>query len=338
MTKHPNQRKPSRWRWPRRITLVLLAGVLLTIASSWILQWRGFQASATSTSWRLDASVLYSFPTWQYAGDGVFNVYGFNDFDARWFTPAPIDIHHVPDLSWYVIDDKDSSYIRRNEWDYSTPVLRPLEPPGHPVVSSIHVYGSHNQHTFNLFNEIKPERALDLEPLDPGWLSAERCLDVKPGWFAASSFLRGHDESLHALHRPVERWSAQRCGWPMHAMMTEQYAIGPRPPIERVEDMPLVSLRHGLKGGLILHHQPQHPMLHPLGHHSLPLMPLWPGFATNTAAYAGTIALLWLTIAGGTHLLGTKKRRRKRGLCEACGYDIQGLTTCPECGNARAPA
>lgn len=115
-------------------------------------------------------------------------------------------------------------------------------------------------------------------------------------------------------------------------MMTEQYAIGPRPPIERVQDMPLISLRHGLRGGLILHHQPQHPMLHPLGHHSLPLMPLWPGFAVNTAFYAASIATLWLTIGGGLHLLGTKKRRRKRGLCESCGYDIQGLPTCPECG------
>lgn len=115
-------------------------------------------------------------------------------------------------------------------------------------------------------------------------------------------------------------------------MMIEQYAIGPRPPIERVQGMPLASLRHGIRGGLILHHQPQHPMLHPLGHYSLPLMPLWPGFAINTLFYSACVATLWLAFATTRHAVNRKRRRRARGLCESCGYDITGLTQCPECG------
>lgn len=331
----PTQHKPRWRRWTRRVLIVLLAGVLLTVASSWVLQWRSFRASATSSQWSIDPSVLYFPPTWTYIGNGVFDAGDFIVIEPRSITPTPIDVHHIPDLQWYVVEYEDRTYIRRNEWDHSRLVDRALEPPGYPVVANIHLYGSNNQHTYTLFNKIKPERAIDPDARDLNWSLAVRCLDFYPGWFAASSFRRSRDQSLHALHRPVERWSAQRCGWPMHAMMTEQYAIGPRPPIERVQDMPLISLRHGLRGGLILHHQPQHPMLHPLGHHSLPLMPLWPGFAINAAFYAACLAALWLTIGGGVHLLGTKKRRRKRGLCESCGYDIQDLTTCPECGNPR---
>lgn len=331
MTNHPKQRKPSRWRWPRRITLILLAGVLLTIASSWFAQWRAFRVSATNARWVMDINGYYIIPTYHHVGDGKYKAnWGPGTPDPP--TPqSPVDIHHVPDLLWYIVDGRDRTYIHRNEWDHSRPTQRSLEPPGYPVIPHFKLSKPVYAHGAQLFDDIKPRMAI--KPDDTAdWFRSERYFDLNPGWFAASSFRRIRDQSLHALHRPVERWSAQRAGWPTHAMMTEQYAIGPRPPIERVQDMPLASLRHGLRGGLILHHQPQHPMLHPLGHHSLPLMPLWPGFAVNTAFYAASIATLWLTIGGSTHLLGTKKRRRKRGLCESCGYDIQGLETCPECG------
>lgn len=197
------------------------------------------------------------------------------------------------------------------------------------------MFKSKLQQAWRRYDAVAPEQAIDPEPLKSDWFWAERYFDLRPGWFAASSFRRSNNESLHALHRPVERWSAQRAGWPMHAMMTEQYAIGPRPPIERMQDMPIMSLRHGLRGGLILHHLPQHPMLHPLGHQSLPLVPVWPGFPVNTLFYAACITTLWLTAAGTHYALGTKRRRRKRGQCEACGYDLTGLTTCPECGAGR---
>ncbi len=62
---------------------------------------------------------------------------------------------------------------------------------------------------------------------------------------------------------------------------------------------------------------------------SLPLQPVWPGFATNTVFYA---AILWLLAFGPS----TARRiiRRKRGLCIKCGYDLRGAEheVCPECG------
>ena len=61
----------------------------------------------------------------------------------------------------------------------------------------------------------------------------------------------------------------------------------------------------------------------------LPLQPLWPGFAINTAFYA---AILWLLTLGPF----TARRfiRRRRGHCIKCGYDLRGAEheQCPECG------
>ncbi len=59
----------------------------------------------------------------------------------------------------------------------------------------------------------------------------------------------------------------------------------------------------------------------------IPLYPLWTGLALNTLVYTAVLypLVLW-------HKAGRRKRRRKRGLCERCSYDITGQTTCPECG------
>lgn len=61
----------------------------------------------------------------------------------------------------------------------------------------------------------------------------------------------------------------------------------------------------------------------------LPLRPIWPGFAINTAFYA---AILWLLTFGSF----TARRiiRRKQGRCINCGYDLRGTAQmiCSECG------
>jgi hypothetical protein len=63
----------------------------------------------------------------------------------------------------------------------------------------------------------------------------------------------------------------------------------------------------------------------------VPLRPLWPGFAVNTLFYA---AVLWFIFAipGGVKRL----RRRAKGWCIHCGYDLRGAShdRCPECGKA----
>ena len=63
----------------------------------------------------------------------------------------------------------------------------------------------------------------------------------------------------------------------------------------------------------------------------LPVWPLWRGFALNTALYG--------TLAAGVVLVPrsmVRDRRRRRGLCELCGYEAGTAPVCPECGSARA--
>lgn len=59
----------------------------------------------------------------------------------------------------------------------------------------------------------------------------------------------------------------------------------------------------------------------------LPIVPVLPGFALNVIAYA-TIA--WLVLFAPR--LYVRHVRRCEGQCAACGYDLAGLSSCPECG------
>ena len=62
---------------------------------------------------------------------------------------------------------------------------------------------------------------------------------------------------------------------------------------------------------------------------TLPLRPVWTGFAINTVLYA---------LLGGLLFNGPFQLRRliryNRGLCTKCGYDLRGNSgaVCPECG------
>jgi hypothetical protein len=60
---------------------------------------------------------------------------------------------------------------------------------------------------------------------------------------------------------------------------------------------------------------------------SLPLMPLWPGFAIDVALHA---VLSWLLCFAPFTL--RRVLRARRGRCLGCGYDMRGLDACPECG------
>ncbi len=62
----------------------------------------------------------------------------------------------------------------------------------------------------------------------------------------------------------------------------------------------------------------------------LPIMPIWLGFSANTLLYG---ALAWgVLFAPG---VVRRWRRRRRGACVGCGYDLKGIApggVCPECG------
>lgn len=63
-----------------------------------------------------------------------------------------------------------------------------------------------------------------------------------------------------------------------------------------------------------------------------PLRPMWAGLLGNTLVYAALVLAPW----SGVRLVRTR-RRRARGRCVACGYELgEGVAVCPECGLGRA--
>jgi hypothetical protein len=68
--------------------------------------------------------------------------------------------------------------------------------------------------------------------------------------------------------------------------------------------------------------------------HYLPALPHWPGLIANTLLHGA----VWFGLTFG--MIATRRaRRRRRGLCIACRYDLRSTppdSPCPECGVARA--
>jgi hypothetical protein len=65
----------------------------------------------------------------------------------------------------------------------------------------------------------------------------------------------------------------------------------------------------------------------------LPLVPVLPGLAVDTALFA---FVAWLALFGHGSLRRTLRRRR--GRCPQCAYELGGLVTCPECGTCTSLA
>lgn len=64
---------------------------------------------------------------------------------------------------------------------------------------------------------------------------------------------------------------------------------------------------------------------------TIPLQPLLPGFLINTALYT---LILFALVTSPARL--RQWRRKRRHACLRCGYDIQALPRCPECGTTTA--
>lgn len=73
---------------------------------------------------------------------------------------------------------------------------------------------------------------------------------------------------------------------------------------------------------------------------AVPLRPVWPGLLLNWLAWTAFVWLLWRLVGDRVRMRRAKRRRDRieRGVCVACGYDLAGLGTCPECGAVTPPA
>lgn len=66
----------------------------------------------------------------------------------------------------------------------------------------------------------------------------------------------------------------------------------------------------------------------------LPFRPLMPGAVVSVAMY--TAILYALRSAIDRVILFLRRRRRRLGDCEGCGYELRDLAQCPECGLVRS--
>ena len=75
------------------------------------------------------------------------------------------------------------------------------------------------------------------------------------------------------------------------------------------------------------------PRLWHLAHPCLPIKPLLPGFALDTALYAFAWYLLLFTPLP-LYRFARRRSRLSKGLCPTCAYDLKGSPSgpCPECG------
>ncbi len=111
------------------------------------------------------------------------------------------------------------------------------------------------------------------------------------------------------------RWEDGR-GWPLLSFM----AIG------KVEN--LTTRESSIKFGMVVE---SHPWRGRGGGYNeprvIPLQPIWPGFAFNTAFYT---VVLWLLLAAPFAL--RRWRRVRKRLCPKCAYPVGESAVCTECG------
>jgi|GEM_PF-3279697 len=140
-----------------------------------------------------------------------------------------------------------------------------------------------------------------------------------------------------------------RTGWPATSMeigahyATLEEFMPVRPSTKRVEELaapPIIALSSGVEVWATPRPPPagaRAPLIRyaVTDRFALPLLPLWPGFAINTAFYALLLFLVRRT-PGALRRTG----HRRRGRCDSCGYDRSGLDRtieCPECGRPATP-
>lgn len=105
-------------------------------------------------------------------------------------------------------------------------------------------------------------------------------------------------------------------GWPLRALCSGRFLFHD----DRYSDWGMIRLGGPSSNGMAFDR-------------ALPIFPVWPGLAINFAAF--TLGW-WLLLGGFSLITGSARRRRRkaRGQCPRCGYDLFGNYPegCPECG------
>lgn len=132
-------------------------------------------------------------------------------------------------------------------------------------------------------------------------------------------------------HLAIQERRALACGWPLHALVSAVASTSNATPAG--SKRPVVTALHGwpLLPRLAFHFEAATLFT---GVTLLPTLPLWRGFAADTALYS----IIWFGLLVTPPFL-RRSRRIRRGHCPDCGYDRLGdfSRPCPECGRLFAP-
>ena len=123
-----------------------------------------------------------------------------------------------------------------------------------------------------------------------------------------------------------------RFGWPLKAMYIDDFGVNYNsesalpPPEQFNEFFARAKQRSGFKSGVL---SPDFfPCKTPW--HRIPIAPIWMGWLIDIAFWS----VIWLLFASVLRTLIHRSRSR-RNRCHSCGYVLEDLTLCPECGEAR---
>ena len=124
-------------------------------------------------------------------------------------------------------------------------------------------------------------------------------------------------------------------GWPLPCLQSEEL-IDDAPPGAPATSRPGGRFASPLvRAGAVLDVTLPGAPIPASGSHPAPFLPVRPlalGMVLNTLLFGAGIALL-VSAPGALQAL----RRRVTGRCRKCGYDVQSLPRCPECGLLQAP-
>lgn len=157
-----------------------------------------------------------------------------------------------------------------------------------------------------------------------------RWIDRVPStWPARADNMR---ESVRALHTYVKqmRHNGQNllclehasCGWPLRSMVSsrlieEDVLAGKGGTVDRGVWYDGIVLR----SGAVMTMNPY------IESRYIPVRPLCVGFVLNSLVYGVAV---WPVLFVPSKV--KRWRRRRRGACVGCGYELAGLVRCPECG------
>lgn len=124
-------------------------------------------------------------------------------------------------------------------------------------------------------------------------------------------------------------------GWPCPALLGERRRISSRAWDESATRWQEINVRESTWWALTLADDAQAAARFGPGENPriLPLRPLWPGFLFNTLANAAVLTVpVGAVLARRLTVARRRSRRLAEGCCPACGYRLNGLAKCPECG------